>query len=270
MVTMHLLEVIWWKSALGVVPFLAAGLLLHAYPWLILGVALLLLFYVTVRLRACLARFHEIALKPGEAEFNRPLIFWGPNAEPKLYIDEALGPTHALLHNDKLEPIVPIHHVLLLAAATGFGGWLLGQARLEVDPSATSHPSVGFLIVVIALIRWVAYIAWPPVSLWGRLRTQRWIIPRFDRALLVPVAIIAAGFIMMRALTGLAVPLPWSAAATLSLAMLIALGAGPTRGAHRLTAAQHYRVFNLFVGNILSSAPSCEPTPRGKRRFSAS
>ncbi|MCB9866086.1 MAG: hypothetical protein H6816_05575 [Phycisphaerales bacterium] len=256
-----------WKPILVALLFIIVAVLLFTRPWLMLGVVVLLHFYITAQVRELLLRFHEFDFGPRDAEHHRALIFWGPDAEPTVHIAAALGTTHALPHHDRLEPKVPLWQAAVAGLVAGTAAYFLSW--FAVDEGRADLPmSLGaFVIVAAAFGRTIAYVSFPPISLWGRVRTRRWIIPRFDRALVVPLVILAAGFLTMWLLHRCVVPLPWVAAATLALTTFIALGAGPTRGAHRLTAAQHYRAINFEQGNVRTSAPSSDPAPRRKRTF---
>jgi hypothetical protein len=82
----------------------------------------------------------------------------------------------------------------------GWGVFLIGHA-VGSDPN---HEPLGFGMVwfavgaaggVLGLIRLAIYEIGhaPPISLWGRLWTGRWIVPGYDSILLTPVAVGALG-----------------------------------------------------------------------------
>lgn len=263
--SVYLLAAMQWRALAGGAPFVAVAVAFGAHLWVVLGALFLLLMYLNWQWRACLVRFHEIPLHPGEEKLNRALIFWGENAQPALQIEEGIGPTHALPHTDKIAPILPWWYPSVMACLAGGAGWLIAGVALEEGRPAWVPSTIGLLVALAAVVRCVAYLPWPPLSLWGRLRTGRWVIPAYDRALIVPGVILAAGFLSWSVLTGFGVSLAWVAAGTLALTTLLAFGAGPTRGQHRLTGAQHYRAWSHDVGNVRTSAGAREPALRRTR-----
>lgn len=75
----------------------------------------------------------------------------------------------------------------------------------------------------------------PPINLWGRLRTFRWIIPGYDQVLIAPLLIAVAGWLVPFELARLGLPHDAAFPIGLSLSLLIAALAGPNLQTWRLT-----------------------------------
>lgn len=92
----------------------------------------------------------------------------------------------------------------------------------------------GSVMCVVGRIANYCAIHWPPISLWGRIWTFRWIIPGYDQVLLAPlcVLLVVVASVMtciLGAPPGIVIPL------ALSLELLITLNMGPTVKRWRLT-----------------------------------
>jgi hypothetical protein len=113
-----------------------------------------------------------------------------------------------------------------------------------------------FLIVgiVMATVRVLVYCAvcWSPISLAGRLRTGRLIIPGYDQALVAPLLILATGGVLPGTLIDLDAPLPLVAAAVAPLLVVLTFGAGPTLERWRLTGAYRLLVIPAVEGRRTS------------------
>ena len=93
-------------------------------------------------------------------------------------------------------------------------------------------------------IRLLVYIGpcRPPISLWGRIMTARWIIPGYDCVFVAPLCT------LLVALIGLAVgivadPAYWGTVVyplTMAAALIVALNMGPSLARWRLTG--HHRI----------------------------
>jgi hypothetical protein len=91
---------------------------------------------------------------------------------------------------------------------------------------------------------WI-YLQWhrPPISLWGRLWTLRWIIPGFDTVLVAPLMASLAAIAVPVALRFAGVELEYSIPVSLSLVLWITLNTRPTleewvlTGNHRIVPA---------------------------------
>lgn len=84
---------------------------------------------------------------------------------------------------------------------------------------------------------------WPPISLWGRLLTFRWIIPGYDRVFVAPILTLLVGTACMVTIDHFSLPREIAQPISVTLTLLVALCAGPTlsnwqlTGAHRITPA---------------------------------
>lgn len=74
-----------------------------------------------------------------------------------------------------------------------------------------------------------------PISLWGRLWTLRWIIPRYDHILVTPALIVLAAAFMPPLLANWQIPALPAQAATISLVVFLALAMPPSFERWRLS-----------------------------------
>jgi hypothetical protein len=133
---------------------------------------------------------------------------------------------------------IPREHAVLLSL---LGGWLLYAAASAIpDPEGREVlPSLALLFGSMGCIlgRPLTYCAihWPPISLWGRIRTGRWIIPGYDEVFVASLCALLAA--IAAPLAGLALGLPVEIVypIALSLVLLITLNMGPTLRRWRLT-----------------------------------
>lgn len=84
-----------------------------------------------------------------------------------------------------------------------------------------------------ALAYWIDYRS--PISLWGRLWTFRWIIPRYDHILVTPALIVLVASMMPLILSNWQVPALAALAATISLVVFLALAMPPSFERWRLS-----------------------------------
>jgi hypothetical protein len=85
----------------------------------------------------------------------------------------------------------------------------------------------------------------PPISLWGRLCTFRWIIPRFDRVFVAPALIVATALGAPRTLIDWGWSAPVAHSIGFGLAVAVALLVGPTAKQWALTGA-----YRMLPGNF--------------------
>lgn len=113
-----------------------------------------------------------------------------------------------------------------------------------------------FIIVgiVMSTVRTVVFCAvcWSPISLAGRLRTGRLIIPGYDQVLVAPLLILATGVLLPGMLIDLGAPLPFVAAAVAPLLVVLTFGMGPTLEQWRLTGAYRLIVMPALEGRRAS------------------
>ncbi|HVC94938.1 MAG TPA: hypothetical protein VND64_14680 [Pirellulales bacterium] len=123
------------------------------------------------------------------------------------------------------------------------GWWVFALAANETTPNSNrgvAYALYWYLLLAIVFSRLFRYCRHhrPPISLWGRLWTLRWIIPGYDLVFLAPFATILVGVGAPAALellvrsTGFSLPVvPISS----SLVLLLAINLGPTFETWRLT-----------------------------------
>ena len=128
---------------------------------------------------------------------------------------------------------VPRRNWLHLAIETLLIGWVV-HAFVSLIPGEIEEPAglvpLTYLTLGLCLQRLFKY-CWhfrPPISLWGRLLTGRWIIPGYDQVLVGPLCVALAGLVLPFTLERLGVPtrvwLPVNAA----LLILAHRGIGPS------------------------------------------
>ena len=106
----------------------------------------------------------------------------------------------------------------------------------EKNPEVILVMAFFWCMVMCVVGRTAAYCAvhWPPISLWGRIWTLRWIIPGYDQVFVAPLCVLLIGPVaLMSCLVGLPpmVVLPVG----VSLMLLVSLSMGPTEKRWRLT-----------------------------------
>jgi hypothetical protein len=123
-------------------------------------------------------------------------------------------------------------------------GWLT-YAALSILPSPNSS-DIPFFTTMLALVlcgqRLLTY-CWcfrPPINLWGRVVTGRWIIPGYDQVLVGPVCVLAIGMFLPIGPVHLGWPGTVSLAVSVAALFLAHRGIGPSfprwvlTGKHRL------------------------------------
>ena len=117
------------------------------------------------------------------------------------------------------------------------GGWAAATIAevCTLSSTAQQHPedfvsgtwmALWVFCFILSLGRWACYVGDrpSPLGLWARLRLGRWIIPGHDYVYLAPLAALAIGAAMPRALFGLGASAPLTAFITVTGAILMALG----------------------------------------------
>jgi hypothetical protein len=120
------------------------------------------------------------------------------------------------------------------------GWWTIVLASLPSAPNDRLEASVVPLLLVTpacVLIRTGLYcwMHWPPIGLWGRIRTLRWIIPGYDKVFLAPLCTLLVGPGLVAVLARLGVPLNYSAPIAVTAMLFVTLNMGPTLRNWRLT-----------------------------------
>lgn len=126
---------------------------------------------------------------------------------------------------------------ILISLLAGWWAYVLGF-HLPM-PARPNVPLIAFMAALsIAfpgrLIRYcLAY--WPPISLWGRICTGRWIIPRYDQVFVAPFTALVVGAALSGLLIGLRLPQDAALSISVSAVLIIALTMGPSLSEWQLT-----------------------------------
>ena len=76
---------------------------------------------------------------------------------------------------------------------------------------------------------------WPPIGLWGRIRTGRWIIPGYDRVFVAPLLSLLATAVLVPSIPLFGLPWLLAGPACFAITLWIALNVGPSLTAWKLT-----------------------------------
>jgi hypothetical protein len=149
-------------------------------------------------------------------------------------------------------PLAPLTPMNPMAAADGWtiaavAGWVVNCVAGRVireDPGDADSAAivVGLVLSLAALLRWGNYCGMyhPPISIWGRIRTLRLVVPGYDHVLIAPLAAAAIGIAIPFSCWTAGWKYPVVLAATTLLVMCIILNAGPTISQWQLTG--HHRI----------------------------
>lgn len=127
-----------------------------------------------------------------------------------------------------------------LATSFLIGWWAYCVFSLATNPLRAALWMRTVLIIASALAIFYRTFCYcqdyrPPISLWGRLRAFRWIVPRYDHILVAPALIVLAALLVPRVLFSWQVPALAALAATISLVVFLALAMPPSFERWRLT-----------------------------------
>ena len=93
----------------------------------------------------------------------------------------------------------------------------------------------GFPLVIGRIASYMSGHA-PPISLWGRIRTGRLIIPAYDVVFFAPLLTIFTAIVGVFFVESRLIPYEYSLPATCGLVLLVSLTVGPSRRKWQLTA----------------------------------
>lgn len=164
-----------------------------------------------------------------------PFGFVGPRASPRY-----LGGADALV-------------IALLLGWFVHSGLAMANLTRQDESGLVAMGSA--LIGLAAVIRAIGFCItyWSPISIAGRLLTLRWIIPKYDRALVAPLAAIVVLFLGQLAILKFDVPAPIGQPVVAALCALVLLGVGPSvrnwelTGGHRITPLPYCNRGSQFV-----------------------
>ncbi|HJN09805.1 MAG: hypothetical protein QGH33_06430 [Pirellulaceae bacterium] len=157
---------------------------------------------------------------------------------------KTLGWPYSLLNAEPAQPNTSRADRVVIGL---LAGWLLFALAVcpDADDADRLHGTtflLGYVTFGCIFGRLFSYCVnhWPPISLWGRLWTGRWIIPGYDKVFIAPLltAVVGwGGLILASSLTG--GEQPWFALACgglFALTLIIATVMGPSHQRWKLTA----------------------------------
>jgi hypothetical protein len=123
--------------------------------------------------------------------------------------------------------------------------------------------SFGLLVlfaVYVAWLRWWVYglAHRPPISLWGRIFTFRWIIPRYDMIYVAPICVLLAGTLVPFALGRAGLDRTWNFELSFFLIFLLAFSLPPRLREWSLTGPHR-------IAKRVQSVRARPPDTRGQR-----
>jgi hypothetical protein len=137
------------------------------------------------------------------------------------------------------EPTLPLADGIALSLLPAWWNFA-ANANLSNDDDVAGLGTL-CMYVLLGLIarRSVVYLinCRPPISLWGRIMTGRWIIPGYDRALLAPLVAPIVGIGLLAFGIRSEVPLKFVVPACIAAVLLVTLNMGPSLRTWRLTGA---------------------------------
>lgn len=159
-------------------------------------------------------------------------------------MDEVKFPKHKLGGVfDRLSPKAPERSITLrsgLITAAALGWWLYCILARPLDGIEAPRPVYvmpGLVASVLALIRFATYCGeynWP-ISLWGRIRTGKLIIPGYDYVMVTPLCAAVMGWTMPTLAIGAGATPAVAMGLTLSLVMAVLLLGPPSLRHWQLT-----------------------------------
>ncbi len=232
MMSFALLKMPWFAYAIGFGLGLVA--LLWQTPRPALGVAAAVYSISYAGLRRALERFERWDLSWMN---EQPLFSMSQEKVVDRMRQNVLGwPFDIIRPRDVAASITYREGIMLSVLA----GWWCFVALQKVDPLAArivGNMAVGFACQ-FAVIGRVATYCWgyaPPIGLWGRVFTLRWIIPGYDYVFIPPLLALSTCGVGISAQTLFNVPVEIAAPLTLTLVFLITLTSAPTLLYWRLT-----------------------------------
>lgn len=145
------------------------------------------------------------------------------------------------LHPQPVHPRRDVRHGIVRSFLLGWWVYALFHSVPVHHPDGLPTMSLiyglGCGVLLLMRIRGYFLAYWPPISLWGRLWTGRWIIPDYDRALAAPLIGAAAAVAVPLALLRMEAPPAPTFAVSLVLVALACLAMSPDLEHWRLTGA---------------------------------
>jgi hypothetical protein len=212
-------------------------------PLVALVVLVALYPFTRLAVRRCLERF------PWQLPHWWPRFDLKPNGTQE---QRKFGQSNLGWPYDLLRPIKPRLEITLAdgtALSVLLGWWAYAiAANISNDGQQGTAVVAHAIVLGAALTRLMIYCQnyWWPISLWGRLWTGRWIIPRYDRVLVAPLLAVALHFVGMFALLTLRLEFSVWIAITLAVPIWILLNGRPKLFDWQLTGGHHIGISPTF------------------------
>jgi hypothetical protein len=225
---------------------LAAGLGLIAYfieqPWMALGSAVAVYPLAYGGLRATLDRLYRWHIT-GDEELRPPPISQTDAGRSERTTGSGnaklLGWPYNRIQPRRMKSDISGRDRMLLSLLIG---WWVYAASEGFDSVLFMRPEehqsfCNLLTYAVVALRMGAYCIgyMPPISLWGRIATFRWIIPGYDVVFIAPACILLIGRLLPAGLLAAGLSLNLSYSLTLSALLLAANCLGPSLDRWRLT-----------------------------------
>ena len=176
-------------------------------------------------------------------DFNRKNKRTSANNDPNQPLSLKKGWPYAHLAPQQVESL-PTSHALAVSALAGWWTYVMAEV-LQTNGETIDRSILILLVIGFSVARWLAY--WfgylPPVSLRGRLRTGRLIIPGYDRMLIPPIVNAIIGSAMLLVFEHLQWPPSVEASTLMTSLLAYNLLAGPSFAEWRLTG--HHRITSI-------------------------
>lgn len=231
---------------------LLVGLAVRLYPerWAYLGVSIASYAMAWLGLTLCLARFPWPLtwLKEMQQATDGGLV------RLEHFRGASCGWPYDLLRPPPPKPFrLSIHDAALVSLLAGW--WVFAVESLFENPNDAREMSVPVLcmaIPVCVIVRFFVYRVGyaPPLSLWGRLWTGRWIIPGYDQVYVGPACALVTAIFAFRLMSLGGWPVEVACPSCLALVLFVTLTAPPgiTRwrltGRHRLVPSFSFQQDN--------------------------
>jgi hypothetical protein len=197
--------------------------------------------WVVVALVAAIVVVSQIGLRIVLAQFP-----WNTKLDEERRREEASRAANVWQLGPQPPPArIPLIHGLLVPVMVGCWIYCLmvsAQARWTWEGDSSPLALLGVGILALGAIRWLAFRinVLPPISIWGRLWTGRWIIQGYDQILVVPIVLWLVGAAMLIVSVRANVWPPTATAVIAAVMLICATNFPPTRRRWFLTG--HLRI----------------------------
>jgi hypothetical protein len=240
-------------AGLGYATAFALGLVVRfgMSRWEFLGAAAAASLLAHAGLRRSLARFPW----PGKSERLEP---WRQQLTTGAAREStACGWPHDQLRTDPANhPRVKTHHAVLGSALAGWWAFAVAGLIVPMDRDIILLMILAVEAPALAFGRFLIYRPGyaPPINLWGRLVTLRWIIPGYDQVYLGPLCTFLIPWPVLYASVRWGLPFEIAAPVAAALTLFVALSCKPSllrwrlTGRHRIVPTLQQRTEFVKVG----------------------